>query len=419
MAKHYARDEAPLVINPTEASIHEHFNNIVYRVNQRREEMIAAFRDRMEERRTAATTRLNIIQQLIDSKAEIQSRMEDNLLHSMRDKILEDIDTKMAQLQVVENETEVVFECYTQQLEQTISVLGQVIQREIVSTPDYPALSQPIVSVGKQGRAEGELNRPRGVAFDEKSKQIYVANEGAFGLPGNISVFSITGEYIDSFCQGQVENPYGITISADNNVFVSDWGHLESHCVCKFTLPKFQLVTKVGKEGTGVGEFKYPRYLSVTTDRSVFVADRDNDRIVVMDTDLKHKHYIKHQTMTRPIDVKVNNSKVYVLSHKDSPCLHVFSLTGEKISSLITSDYEGNAQVRQCYSFCFDKKQNILMSDYRAGSIKVFSQEGSLLHSLGDTQGGDKAIKPHGITLTDSNNIICISLDTKFGLHIF
>ena len=420
MAERYARDEAPLVIHPTEASIHEHFNNIVYRVNQRREEMIAAFRDRMEERRAATTTRINTIQQLIDSKADLQSRMKENLLHSMREKMLEDIDTRMAQLQVVEKETEVVFECDTRQLEQTISVLGQLIQREIISTPDYPALLQPSFSVGKLGRAKGELSNPSGVAFDEKSKLIYVADGGSFifsfdmAIPGNISVFSITGEYIDRFCEGQF-NPVGIAIS-DNNVFVSDW---DSHCVYKFTHPKFQLVTKVGKKGNGVGEFNSPRYLSVTTDRSVLVADSGNNRIVVMDTDLKHKHYIKHQTMTLPTDVKVNNNKLYVLSIHNSPCLHVFSLTGEKISSLITWDDEGNAQVMKCSSFCFDKKQNILMSDYGAGNIKVFSQEGALLHTLGDTQGRHKTITPDGITLTDSNNIICTSNDTKFGLHIF
>ena len=58
----------------------------------------------------------------------------------------------------------------------------------------------------------------------------------------------------------------------------------------KFTIPKFRLVTKVGKYGTGAREFKYPRYLSVTTDRSVLVADWYNDRIVVKNTDLKLKH---------------------------------------------------------------------------------------------------------------------------------
>ena len=412
MAERYAaRDEAPLVIHPTEASIHEHFNKIIYRLNQRREEVIAEFRERLEERRAATTSRLNTVQQLIDSKADLQSRMKENLLHSMREKMLEDIDTRMTQLQVVEKETEVVFECDTRQLEQTISVLGQLIEREIISTPDYPALLQTSVYVGKNGTADGELDYPRGVAVDEKSKLIYVANKG------NISVFSMTGEYIDRFCKGQVNWPYGIAISEDNNVFVSDTG---SHCVYKFKLPKFQLVTKVGKRGTGVNQFSYPSYLTVTTDRSVLVADYGNNRIVVMNTDLKHKRYIKHQTMTHPTDVKVNNNKVYILSDQDSPCLHVFSLTGEKIRSLITCDYEGNAQVMQCSSFCFDKKQNILMSDNKARSIKVFSQEGALLHTLGDTQDRDTTIKPEGITLTDTNKIICTSsLFTIFGLHIF
>ena len=52
----------------------------------------------------------------------------------------------------------------------------------------------------------------------------------------------MTGEYIDRFCEGQVNQPCGIAISEDNDVFVSDtW----SHCVYKFKLPKFKLVTKV------------------------------------------------------------------------------------------------------------------------------------------------------------------------------
>ena len=411
MAERYAaRDEAPLVIHPTEASIHEHFNKIINRLNQRREEVIAEFRERLEERRAATTTHLNTVQQLVDSKADLQSRMKENLLHSMREKMLEDIDTRMTQLQVVEKETEVVFECDTRQLEQIISVLGQLIEREIISTPDYPALSQPSVSVGKQGTAEGELDNPRGVAVDEKSKLIYVANIG------KISVFSMTGEYIDKFCEGQVNEPYGIAISEDNNVFVSDsW----SRCVYKFKLPKFQLVTQVMRYGTGGNDFWSPRYLTVTTDKFVLVADSDNNRIVVMDTDLKRKRFIKHQTMTYPTDVKVNNNKVYILSDINSPCLHVFSLTGEKIRSLITRDSKGNAQVRLCFSFCLDKKQNILMSDFKARNIKVFSQEGALLHTLGDTQDEDKTIQPQGITLTDTNKIICTSYETNFALHIF
>ena len=47
------------------------------------------------------------------------------------------------------------------------------------------------------------------------------------------------------FCEGQVNQPYGIDyLDEDNDVFVSDSG---SHCVYKFKLPKFQLVTN-GRE---------------------------------------------------------------------------------------------------------------------------------------------------------------------------
>ena len=91
----------------------------------------------------------------------------------------------------------------------------------------------------------------------------------------------------------------------------------------------------------------------------------------------------------------------------------------EKIRSLITCAYGGNAQVRMCFSFCIDKKQNILMADCVARNIKVFSQEGALLHTLGATQGRNKTIKPDGITLTDTNKIICTSEMTHFRLHLF
>ena len=364
----------------------------------------------MGERRTAVTTRQNMLQQLIDSKAEIQGHMKENPLHSMRERMTEEIDTKMRDLEVSQKETEVLFECDTTQLEQTISVLGQLVEREIVSIPDYPALQQPSISVAKLGTDEGELYCPRGVAFDEKSQRIYVTNTVIGG--SNISVFSVTGEYIDRVCERQ--NPSGIAISGDN-VFVSDTG---LHCVFKFKFPTFISVSEVGKRGTGVGEFQSPYSLTVA-DGYVYVADCENNRIVVMSTGLQHSKHITHQTMTSPCNVRVNNNQLYVLSDRDRPCLHVFSLTGEKIRSLITCNRDGNAQVRICFSFCLDKKLNILMADHGAHNIKVFSQEGALLHTLGNTQDGDNTITPCGIALTDNNKIICTSFGTNFLLHIF
>ena len=137
-----------------------------------------------------------------------------------------------------------------------------------------------------------------------------------------------------------------------------------------------------------------------------------------MTNSLEFQQTIEHTSMTLPYDVKLLDNKVFVLSSSDSPCLHVFSQSGEKLRSLITRGEQGNEQVKLGLYFCLDKQQNILISDYIDSSIKVFSQEGALLHTLGCTQEKEKKIKPTGIVVTN-NKIICASSNTMFRLHIF
>ena len=331
----------------------------------------------------------------------------------MRDKMVEDIETKMRQLEVVEREVELTFECDTRQLEETISVLGQLVERQIITIPNYPALLEPRISVVKIGRGQGELYWSRGIAFDERTQLIYVAHGDPLSA-SSINVFSVTGEYINTFCEG-LKAPTGIAINGDE-VYVSDF-KLDS--IFHFKLPGFQLITKVGKKGTGKGEFSSLRQLTVAPNGSVFVADSGNNRIVVMTQNLKFQQTIKHTSMTEPYDVKLLDNKVFVLSSSDNPCLHVFSQSGEKLRSFITRGIGGYKQVKLGYFFCFDKQQNILISDWADNSIKVFSQEGALLHTLGHSQEEENKITPNGIVVTNDNKIICSSHDTKFGLHIF
>ena len=412
MAERYP--EVTLPMDPIEARIHEKFNQLIVCLNRRREQLISEHRGRQEERRAATTSRIQTLQQLNDSRVNLQTQMKENLLHSMRERMVEEIETRMRQLEVVAREVEVLFECDTQQLVQTISVLGQLVEREIVSIPNYPALLQPQISVGKEGIGPGKLDCPEGIAFDERTQLIYVATGNPFSNYG-IIVFSVTGEYINTFCEGQVRWPVGIAIKGDE-VYVSD---ILLHSILHFKLPGFQLVTKVGKYGIGKGEFNYPRQLTVAPNGSVFVADSFNKRVVVLTHKLKFQLSISHASMTQPYDVKLLGNKVFVLSCRDNPCLHVFSQSGEKLRSLITCGTQGNEQVRRGYFFCFDKQQNILISDYKDYSIKVFSQEGALLHTLGYTQEEDKIIHPQGMAVTDNNKIICASSGTKLGLHIF
>ena len=405
----------PLPMDPIETLIHEKFDQLIVCLNRKREQLISEYRDRQEDKHAAITGRIRTLQQLRDSKTDLLAILKDNLLHSMRERVLEEIDIKIRQLEFVAREVEVAFECDTLPLEETISALGQWVERETITIPNYPAMIQPRISSGKLRKNQKRYDCPKGIAFDERTQLIYVANGNLFSTKGCISVFSVEGEYIDTFCEGQVKRPVGIAISGDR-VYVSD-SHL--HSIFHFELPGFQLVTKVGKQGTGKGEFSSPRQLTVAANGSVFVADHGNNRVAVLTNKLQYQRSISHASMTEPHDIKILDNKVFVLSRRDNPCLHVFSESGEKLRSLITCGTEGNKQIRDAYSFCFDRQRNILISDFGDNRIKVFSQEGALLHTLGDTQDTEKIMQPRGIAVTHDNRVICASSGNKFGLYIF
>ena len=127
---------------------------------------------------------------------------------------------------------------------------------------------------------------------------------------------------------------------------------------------------------------------------------------------------LKHRTMTQPVDVKFSNNEIFVLSRVDNPCLHVFSLSGEKSRSLVTRGMVG-MQIERAYFFHLDKRNNIIISDFNSDTIKVFSPAGDLLHTIG--QKGQEAgmfDSPHGIAI-NNNKLVCISNNKIFGLQIF
>ena len=69
------------------------------------------------------------------------------------------------------------------------------------------------------------------------------------------------------------------------------------HSIFHFKLPGFQLITKVGKKKTCKREFSYHQ-LTVAANGAAFVADRNNNRIVVITHKLKFQQSIKNASMT-------------------------------------------------------------------------------------------------------------------------
>ena len=279
-----------------------------------------------------------------------------------------------------------------------------------MNVPRYATYHTSIIATGKEGSAPGELYCPHGVAIHQETHQIFVVNSENF----RVEIFSETGEFISHLDAGELSGAWGIAIHGDS-LYVSC---CEDHTVCKFSLSEMYLVRRIGGEGSDSEQFSYPRQLTTDPIGRVFIPDCDNDRICIHDPDLNHIRSITHQSISRLFDVKVSRDRLYVLCPSNSPCMNILTLEGDKLHSIITCG-EG-MDMEFPFFFCLDPLNNFVLSDYKSHSIRVFSPEGNLLHTIG-REGHQPGMfySPAGVTLTPNGRLVCVSQNENYGMQIF
>ena len=178
-------------------------------------------------------------------------------------------------------------------------------------------------SFGHEGENAGEFKCPVGIAIG-KDRNIFVADSDNH----RVQIFSWQGRHLGSFggkgsLDSQLCRPLGLSLDSTGNVIVADTGNKlikiftpdgrfvmkiggqgslsypihcvqcgeyfivsdsHEHCIKVFNREgHFQY--KFGKQGDGDGEFKYPRFLSVTQSKHLLVCDMGNHRIQVFEID--------------------------------------------------------------------------------------------------------------------------------------
>ena len=167
--------------------------------------------------------------------------------------------------------------------------------------------------------------------------------------------------------------------------------------------------------GSSDEQLDNPRGLTVSTEGDVFVADHRNHQIKILDQYIRFRRNVTHQSMKHPQDVKLTGDEMYVLC-RDYPCILVFSHAGEMTRTLITR----GCGIQVFQFFCLDAEHNLLINDWGAHDVKIFSKEGTHLQTLGQT-GQERGMldTPRGIALTKSLNLVIVSNNNNFGLQIF
>ena len=226
----------------------------------------------------------------------------------------------------------------------------------------------------------------RSIAIDPRTNNIFIVFEK---LP-SVTVFTGEGEFLKTFSNPYLKSPWGIAIYKDNIYMTETWEHSVFHF--RFQEENYvQYLHRSAGKGSGVGLFKQPRQLAVSLEGDIFVADRFNHRIQVLNSRLQYQRHISHSSMKQPRDVKITSKLVFVLC-VDSPDVHVFTLAGEISHSFATCGSIGMQHSNPLF-FCFDADENFIIMDGVAHNVKVFSQNGTLLYIIGEHF--DRAVRCH------------------------
>ena len=93
----------------------------------------------------------------------------------------------------------VSFECDSNKMLAELNNLGKLVEK--VSGIDYKSKKQPLVSVCEKGKEMGQLNNPLDVIVDNKTGNIYIADQSN----NCVKVFDRTGKYLFKFGGNEAE----------------------------------------------------------------------------------------------------------------------------------------------------------------------------------------------------------------------
>ena len=398
-------------VDPVEISIHRLFNQMVFCVNQRREAVLTEYRDLRNEVASRPQTRVKEEEELIKMKTDTERNLQMNKFQELQQQMLAGIEQKLAEVRKPQPDTRVVFRIQSAPLEQLIAELGEVLEEEVMTIPNYLKM-RPVVAVVKRGTTPGELYNPQGVAIDTNNR-IFIAEGDESGLR-RICVFSEKGGYLTNFTHQDFRWLHGITIHGDN-LYVTD---ARVHAIFQFKIETdFPLIAKQGMEGSQIGEFNYPTSLAVSTHGEVYVTDYNNNRVQILNSSLQHLRSLTEQPIKSPIDIKLTADEVYVLCW-DNPCVQVFSHAGERLRSLVSRGEQ--MQVSSPWYFCLDAERNIIISDNGTHQIKIFSKEGNHIRTIGE-EGEQPGMfyYPYGLALTKDLSLVVVSHSDNFRIQIF
>lgn len=312
-------------------------------------------------------------------------------------------------------------------------------------------------TIGSRGSDPGELSRPVSVAVGTDGR-VYVSDTGNH----RIQVFSAEGVFLFGFggkgeAQGMFREPGRIEVDPADHIYVLDSGndrlqkfkedttpaasmglYGQDFAVDRYGFiymldrkrskvkelsPKGLVLGNIGTTGSGRGQFKDPRGISVGPEGELLIADTKNDRIQRIEVQNKLKEIpiqpsLRTKLMvtgpTRSIPIRANAVATAgdktVAYDGDKGQFAIFDAEGKEEKRFGSSKGKEESVTRRAAGIAFSEKNGLYVSDRKGDQIQNFSLDG--VHKLnfgrkdgffGNKEGSVDA--PTGIAMNEKGSV--------------
>ena len=146
-------------------------------------------------------------------------------------------------------------------------------------------------------------------------------------------------------------------------------------------------VLSFGKEGSGDGMFKYPRGVAVSDRDEILVADCNNHRVQVFDSNGTFLRFFGREgknagEFNYSVGVAINKDRNIFVADTNSHRIQIFSWEGKHLSSF-GDEGSRDSQLAYPWGLSLDSTGNVIVADYGNKLIKIFTPDGRFVKKIG------------------------------------
>ena len=202
--------------------------------------------------------------------------------------------------------------------------------------------------------------------------------------------------------EGLLYNPMGVAVTAEGEVVVAD---NQNHRVQVFD-SNGTFLRSFGHRGENAGEFKNPTGIATDKDRNILVSEYHNHRVQILSWEGKHlgsfggKGSLDSQLL-HPWGLSLDSTGNVIVADTDNKLIKIFTPDGKFVMKIGGQD---------SFSYpihCVQCGEYFIVSDHNEHCIKVFNRKGHFQCKFGKEGKGDGEFNhPHFLSVTQSKHLL-------------